>query len=81
MINEEFLEHSPHKVLICGCKALLASTRCTLKHTFREGNQVTDRLANMGVNQEDKMVSHVIQKDDIIPLLETDMKRYFSHIN
>ncbi|KAI8536509.1 hypothetical protein RHMOL_Rhmol10G0262700 [Rhododendron molle] len=33
-----------------------------------------DRLANMSVNQEDKMVSHVILPDDIIPLLKADMR-------
>lgn len=35
---------------------------------------MSDKLANMRVNQEDKMVSHVIPLDDIILLLETDMR-------
>lgn len=35
---------------------------------------MADKLANVRVNQEDKMVSHVIPSDDIILLLETDMR-------
>lgn len=34
-----------------------------LLYIFWEGNQVADRFANIGVNWEDKMVSHVIPPD------------------
>lgn len=53
MINADSPEHSPHKILIQECKALLASTGRTLKHALREGDKVADRLANMRVGQED----------------------------
>lgn len=43
---------------------------CTLRHTLREENKVADRLANMRVDQENRMVSHIIPPVDIIPLLE-----------
>ncbi|KAI8522671.1 hypothetical protein RHMOL_Rhmol13G0014400 [Rhododendron molle] len=77
MTTEEYPDHSSHKVLIQELKVLLAATGCLLKHTFCEGNQVADRLANMGVNQEDEMMLHVILLDDIIPLLEADMGHGF----
>lgn len=54
LINEDPPERSPHKVLIQECKALWASTWCTLKHTLRRGNKVADRLANMGVVKKKK---------------------------
>lgn len=41
---------------------------------MREGNKVADRLANIGVDQEHKMVSHIIPCDDLIPLLEADRR-------
>ncbi|KAI8536130.1 hypothetical protein RHMOL_Rhmol10G0232600 [Rhododendron molle] len=67
-------QNSPHTVLIKECKALMNITGCTLRHTLREGNKVTDRLANMGVEQEDRMVSLIILPDDIISLMEADMR-------
>lgn len=74
LINEGDSNHSPHAVLIQECKALMASTGCTLKHILREGNQVADKLANFGVDQEDKWVSHISPPDYVIPLLEADMR-------
>ncbi|KAI8537441.1 hypothetical protein RHMOL_Rhmol09G0024100 [Rhododendron molle] len=56
----------------------MQSTHCFnmmhLKHTPRKGNKIVGRLANKGVDQEDKMVSHVIPPEDIIPILEADMR-------
>lgn len=53
----------------------MASTGA-LCSTLREGNKVGDRLANMGVDQGTRsMVSHSIPLEDIIPLLEADMRR------
>lgn len=74
MINGVCPEHSPHKVLIQECTALMKATGCSLKHIYREGNQIADRLANMGVDQEERMVSHVIPRDEIIPFSEADMR-------
>lgn len=74
LINEEVSTHSPHVILIQECKALMAITGCPLKHIFREGNQVADKLANLGVDQEHKWVSHISPPEDIIPLLEADMR-------
>lgn len=34
---------------------------------------MVDKLARMGVDQEDKMVSLVIPRDEIFPLLKADM--------
>lgn len=53
---------------------LMAATGCTLNHTLREENRTADGLVNMGVDQQDKMVSHINPPDDIIPLLEVDMR-------
>jgi len=74
MINEGDSAHSPHAVLIQECKALMANTGCTLRHILREGNKVADKLANLGVDQDEKWVSHISPPDDIIPLLEADMR-------
>ncbi|KAI8533199.1 hypothetical protein RHMOL_Rhmol11G0278700 [Rhododendron molle] len=75
LINGDPPVHSPHTVIIRECKALMAAMGCTLNHTLREGNKVADKLANLGVEQEEKMVSHISPPDDIIPLLEADMRR------
>lgn len=74
LISEEAPDHSPHLVLIKECIALMESTRCTLKHIYHEGNKVADKLANMGVEQDDKWVSHISPPETIIPLLEADMR-------
>lgn len=74
LIEGEAPAHSPHKTLIQECKAMLAATGCFLIHTYREGNKVADKLANIGVDQEDKWVSHIVPPTDIIPLLEADMR-------
>lgn len=74
LIMEEAPTHSPYLVLIQECKALMASTGCSLKHIYREGNKVADKLANIGVEQEHKWVSHISPPADIIPLLEADMR-------
>lgn len=50
LINEEPHVHSPHKILILECKALMPNTGCTLKQTLWDGNKVADTLANKGVN-------------------------------
>lgn len=49
-------------------------TRCTLEHIFWEGNKVADRLANLEVDQKNKMVPHIITPNDIIPQLEACMR-------
>lgn len=66
--------NSPQLVLIQECRALLEATGCTLNHIYREGNQVADKLANMGVEHEDKWVSHIAPPVDTIPLLEAAMR-------
>lgn len=53
----------------------MATIRSSLKHTLREGNKVAYKLANMGADQDEKMVSRVIPMDEVISLLETDMRR------
>lgn len=45
LINEEAFAHSLHVILIQECKALMATTGCSLKHIFCEGNQVSCRQA------------------------------------
>lgn len=74
LIKGESPFQSPHKTLIQECQALLAATGCSLSHVYREGNQVADKLANVGVEQEEKWVSHITPPVDIIPLLEADMR-------
>ncbi|KAI8552620.1 hypothetical protein RHMOL_Rhmol06G0280900 [Rhododendron molle] len=74
LITEDLLEHSPCIILRKDCKALLEAMGCRLRLTSREGNKVMDRLANMCIDQEHKMVSHIIPHDDLISLLETDMR-------
>lgn len=74
IINEECPKPSPHKVLIQECRVLLATMGCTLRHAFREGNRVADKLADMGVDQGDRMVLLIVPSHDTIPLLEADMR-------
>lgn len=62
MINEGSPPNSPCIMLTMECKALV-------ENTLREGNKV----ARMNVEQEDKMVSLLIPRDDIMPLLTADM--------
>lgn len=49
--------------LIKECKALIAAIGCNLKHSLQEGNMVADRLANIGADKKDKMVSHITPLD------------------
>lgn len=50
-------------------------TGCTLKHIYREGNKVVaNKLANMGVDQDHKWVSHISPPETIISLFEADMR-------
>lgn len=72
-IMEDPLEHFPYTIMIKECKALREVSGCILRHTLRENNKVADRLTNVGVNQEHKMISHIIPPDDI-PFLEVDMR-------
>lgn len=53
---------------------MIAAMGCSLSHTYREGNKVVDKLANIEGEQEDKWVSHIVPPVDIIPLLEADMR-------
>lgn len=62
MINEGSPPNYPCIMLTMECKALM-------ENTLREGNKV----ARMNVEQEDKMVSLLIPRDDIMPLLTVDM--------
>lgn len=78
LISEDPPEHSPYIILIKECKVLLEDSGCILRHTLKEGNKVADRLANIGVDQEDKMVSYIIPSYDLIPLLEADTRGVFS---
>lgn len=74
LLKEEHPEHSTHLVLIKECNTLIDITGSMLKHTITEGNKVADSFANMGVDQEEKMVSHITPPDGIISLLEADMR-------
>lgn len=74
LITGKALAHSPLTILTQECKALMASTGCSLKHIYRKGNTVADKLANIGVEQDHKWVSHISPPLDIIPLLEADMR-------
>lgn len=47
---------SPHKALIEDTKFLLQRCNCSLSHILREGNKVADKLANMGVAQDEHVV-------------------------
>lgn len=42
--------------------------------TIDRPKKVADMFANIGVDQEDRMVSYIIPPDDLIPLLEADMR-------
>ena len=53
MINDGVAPNSPLRNLVDDCKELLRRINGNLTHTLREGNQVADRLANIGADQED----------------------------
>lgn len=74
LINDETPAHPPHLVLIKESRALMAVTAASsFKHTLREGNNVEDKMSIMEADQDDKMASHIISPDVIIPLLGKDM--------
>ncbi|KAL7181716.1 hypothetical protein ACSBR1_040584 [Camellia fascicularis] len=50
---------SPYKALIEHAKFLLSRCKSTLEHTLRKGNKCVDKLANLGVDQDE----HVILDD------------------
>ncbi|KAH7845953.1 hypothetical protein Vadar_007925 [Vaccinium darrowii] len=66
--------NSPHPILIEECKALKAVMRSSLKHVLQEGNKGAGFLANVGADQDDKMVSHNSPPIGAIPLLEMDLR-------
>lgn len=59
--------------LIQDCKELMRITESSIEHAFREGNQVADRLANMGVEQDAPIVSLLSPPVEIGDLLAADM--------
>ena len=48
--------NSPYKAIIEDTKFLMKRYNCTLSHTLRKGIMVADRLANIGVEQDDHVV-------------------------
>ncbi|GFS35862.1 hypothetical protein Acr_00g0042560 [Actinidia rufa] len=64
---------TPHRNLIEDCRELMRKTESSIKHTYREGNKVADRLANMGADQDVPMVLLLSPPAQIGDLLAADL--------
>ncbi|GMP61392.1 hypothetical protein CsSME_00023881 [Camellia sinensis var. sinensis] len=72
------IQHGPHpnsplKALIEDAKFLLQICHYSLLHTLREGNKVADRLANLGVAQDEHVMILEDPPTEVTTLLIDDM--------
>ncbi|GMP30557.1 hypothetical protein CsSME_00005172 [Camellia sinensis var. sinensis] len=72
-IQHGLTPNSPLKALIEDAKFLFHRCYCSLLHTLREGNKVADRLANMGVTQEEHVMIFEDSPAEVTALLIDDM--------
>ncbi|CAL5396480.1 unnamed protein product [Camellia sinensis] len=65
--------NSPYKAIIEDTKFLMKRRNCTLGHTLREGNKVANRLANIGVEQDNHVVILEDPLENVIAVVIDDM--------
>ena len=59
LLKQQTMDKSIHRGLIEDCKKLIANGRWNILHTLREGNKVTDTLANLRVEQDCHLVKKI----------------------
>ncbi|XP_028105293.1 uncharacterized protein LOC114304333 [Camellia sinensis] len=73
LIQDGPSHHSPYKALIEDTKFLMSRCKCALSHTLREGSRVADRLANIGVAQDEHVVILEDPLETVTALVIKDM--------
>lgn len=73
LIQDGPSHNSPYKAIIEDTKFLMKRCNCTLSHTLREGNRVADRLANIGVAQDEHVVLLEDPPEAVTALVIDDM--------
>ncbi|GFY84043.1 hypothetical protein Acr_03g0008170 [Actinidia rufa] len=74
LIKEGPSQNFPHRAIVEECGELIRRSGSNIGHTLREGNRVADKLANLGVDQDDPMVTLSTTPDESRDLLAQDLQ-------